>query len=142
RLMRLVVLIRERRTDAAVARAEGGEPEAGGPRLRGVLNERLVPRPVGARRADLEGIGVVFDAQRREVELVAIVLGNVERLIMRVGPRNAVDVGQAAGAQLLIEVGRGNGEPIDRLEHRAYAHPGLLPIVYVVILGRDRTGDP
>src|SRR6202041_2668406 len=113
RLMRLVVLIRERRTDAAVARTEGGEPEAGRPRLRGVLNERLVPRPVGARRTDLEGIRVVFDAQRREVEFVAIVLGNVERLVVRIRPRNAVDVRQAAGAQLLVEVGRSDGEPVD-----------------------------
>src|SRR5271154_4081854 len=120
--MRLVVLICVGRTDPTVAWAIRGELDGGRPRLRGVLNEGLVPSPIGARRADLEDIRAVLDAQRREMELVAIVLGNVEWLVMRIRTRDAVDVGQAACAHLLIEVRGGDGEAVDRLEHRADAH--------------------
>src|ERR1700722_12668525 len=120
--MRLVVLIGVRHTDAAVAGTVGWEPEGGRPRFRGVLNDRLVPSPVGARRADLEDIRSILDTQPREMKLVAIILGNVERLVMRVRTRDAVYVGQAAGAQFLVEVRRGDGQAVERLQHRADAH--------------------
>ena len=103
RLILVVVLVRVRLTKVAIAGGESGDakPERqqiGRPGFLRILLQGLVSCPVGCCRGDFESVRAVLDAQGLKPELVAVLLGRVERLIEGVGSGRAVDIGQSAGA--------------------------------------------
>ena len=136
-LMGNIVFERIRGADTAVRRyvtgyIAGSQP--GSPGFRGVLRQWFVPGPERGGRGSLDRIGLVFDVKAAEQEFVERTFGNIKWLVMGIGARVTVDIGQAARTQSLIKERWRDAQALQRLDQQAGAHRGGIGVVDIVIV--------